>query len=77
MMASRPAYASTDVPTATLICGAWPSVYLGVWGQGFVLEINPHDPVGFKKGTISARILLSLDVATLHPAAFCKAESIT
>lgn len=77
MIASRPGYVSTDVPSATLICGAFPLVWLGIWGSGFALEINPYDPTGFKSGTISARILLSMDIAVLHPSGFCKAESIT
>ena len=76
-VASRPAYASTDVPSATLICGAFPLVWLGVWGSGFIVEINPYDTTGFKSGMIQARILVSLDVCILHPAAFCKSESIT
>ncbi|MCC7203117.1 MAG: phage major capsid protein [Nitrospirae bacterium] len=77
MVASRPAYASTDVPTATMICGAWPYIYLGIWGNGFVVEINPYDNTGFKTGMIQARLLLSMDVSVLHPAAFCVATSIT
>ena len=76
-VASRPAYVSTDVPSATLICGSWSSIWLGVWSSGFVVEINPYDSTGFKTGTIQARILVSLDVCILHPAGFCKAESIT
>jgi len=65
------------MPASTLICGAWSLMWLGIWGSGFVLEINPYDSTGFKTGTIQARILVNLDVAVLHPAAFCKAESIT
>ena len=76
-VASRPAYVSTDVPSATLICGAWPLVYLGIWGSGFVIEINPYDSTGFKTGQIQARILVSLDVCVLHAAAMCVATSIT
>ena len=76
-VASRPGYVSTDIPASTLICGAWPSIWLGIWGSGFVIEVNPYDSTGFKSGTIQARILVSMDVCILHPAAFCKAESIT
>lgn len=77
LVASRPGYVSTDVPTATMICGAWPFIYVGIWGQGFVVAINPFDPTHFKTGVIQARIIVSMDVAVLHPAAFCKSESIT
>lgn len=76
-VASRPAYASTDIPTDSLICGAWDSVYVGIWGDGFIVEVNPHDPTGFKSGQIRARILLSLDVAVRHAAAINVASSIT
>jgi|CXWL01.1.fsa_nt_gi HK97 family phage major capsid protein len=76
-VADRPAFVSTDVPTATMICGDWSLVYFGIWGQGFVLEINPYDPIGFKSGIIHGRMLLSCDVAVLHPSAFVTAQSIT
>lgn len=76
-VASRPAYVSTDVPSATLIAGDWSDVILGLWGAGFVFEVNPYDPTGFKAGTIQARVLVSLDVAIAHPSAFCVASSIT
>lgn len=76
-VASRPAFVSTDVPAATMICGAWEAAYLGIWGAGFVLEINPFDPALFKKGMIQARVLVSCDVAFLHPVAFSVATSIT
>ncbi len=76
-VADRPARVSTDVPAATMICGDWSLIYLGIWGEGFVLEVNPYDPVGFKTLTIQARMLVSCDVAVLHPPAFVVATSIT
>ena len=76
-VADRQAYVSTDVPTATMICGAWALIYLGIWGQGFVLEVNPFDPAGFKAGLVQARMLFMCDVAVLHPSAFVVASSIT
>lgn len=76
-VAGRPGYVTTDMPASTLICGAWPLIWLGIWGGGFIIEVNPYDSSGFKIGQIQARILVSLDVAVLHPAAFCKSESIT
>ncbi|NOS81308.1 MAG: phage major capsid protein [Nitrospira sp.] len=77
LVADRPAMVSTDVPTATMLCGDWSLVYLGIWGQGFVLEIIPFDPVGFKAGIIHGRMLVTCDVALLHPSAFVTAQSIT
>lgn len=76
-VASRPAYASTDVPAATMICGDWSDVLFGLWGQGFVFEVNPFDPAGFKVGIIEARVLVSCDVAIGHPTSWCVATSIT
>ncbi|HEX7044490.1 MAG TPA: phage major capsid protein [Burkholderiales bacterium] len=76
-VAGRPARVTTDLPAATLVAGAWEAIYLGIWGDGFVLEINPFDPEGFKIGRIEARVLVACDVAVLHPAAFCKSAAIT
>ena len=53
------------------------NVYLGIWGAGFVVEINPDDPTAFKQGIIQARIIVSCDVAVLQPAGFVVASSIT
>lgn len=76
-VASRPAFASTAVPSATMIAGAWPELYLGIWGDGIMVEINPYDPSGFKAGIVQARVMVSCDVAVLHPTAFCAATSVT
>ena len=76
-VADRRAYVSTDVPTATMIAGDFSLIVLGIWGQGFELQINPFDPTGFKTGTIQARMIVSCDIAVLHPTAFLVASSIT
>ncbi len=76
-VSDRQAYVSTDVPTATMLCGDFGLVYLGFWGAGLFLELNPNDPTGFKSGIIQARVLVSCDVAILHPSAFIVASSIT
>jgi HK97 family phage major capsid protein len=76
-VADRPAFVSTDVPAATMVAGDFGNIYVGIWGEAFVLEINPYDPAGFKKGTIAARIILSCDVAVLHASGFVKAGTIT
>jgi len=76
-VSGRPAAVSSDVPSGTLICGPWNVVYIGIWGRGFVLEVNPYDPTGFKAGLIQARMILSLDVAVRAPGAFVIASSVT
>jgi hypothetical protein len=76
-VADRAAYVTTDMPAATMICGDYGNVYVGIWGEAFVLEINPFDPTNFRAGVIQARVLLSCDVAVLYPAGFAVASSIT
>lgn len=74
-VASRPAHVSTDVPSATLICGAWSELILGLWGPGLEFSVNPY--AGFKEGIIGARVMVACDVGVQHAAAFCAAGSIT
>jgi HK97 family phage major capsid protein len=76
-IASRPGAVSTDVPTDTLLCGPWSLIYLGIWGQGLTLEINPFDQTGFKSGMIQARVIVACDVAVLHPSAFVSATGVS
>ena len=76
-VADRAAYVSTDVPTATMLCGDFSLIYLGMWGVGLTLEINPYEQTNFRAGIIQARVLVSCDVGVLHPASFIVASSIT
>jgi hypothetical protein len=32
------------MPAATMLCGDYGNVYVGIWGAGFVVEVNPYDP---------------------------------
>jgi HK97 family phage major capsid protein len=77
LVADRPAYISTDMPPSTMICADFSLVYLGFWGSGLYLELNPFDQSGFKAGIIQARVLTSCDTAVRHPLAFVVASSIT
>jgi HK97 family phage major capsid protein len=77
-VAGKPAHVSTQVPAATLICADWSRVLLALWGDGFELEVTPFaSAANFKAGVISARCLVSCDVAVLSPAAVSVASSIT
>ena len=76
-VASRPAFATTDLPADVLIAGAWPRIMLAIWGAGVTIEVNPFESAGFKMGRIEARALISVDVAVLQPSAFVIASSIT
>lgn len=35
LVADRPASVTTDMPTATMICGDFSLVYVGIWGAGY------------------------------------------
>lgn len=68
------AFASTQCPTASLVCGDFNQVLLGIWSDGFELHINPSD---FSRGIYAARVLVHCDVGLLNPTAFAVSQSIT
>jgi HK97 family phage major capsid protein len=77
-VADRPAFASNDCPTASMIVGPWPQVVVGQWGPpGITLEINPYEQTNFRAGILQARMVLSVDMAVIRPSAFVKSTSIT
>ncbi len=73
-VADLPAFATTSMPTATLVVGPWANVILGIWG-GLTVEVNPYE--NFPSGIVGMRLLASIDVAVTYPQAFVKASSIT
>lgn len=74
-VASRPAFATTSMPSATMLCGDFSLCFLGIWGQGFVLEADPSSD--FRAQKITFRMVLTCDLAVLLPAAFVKAAAVT
>jgi hypothetical protein len=76
-IAGCPGYATTDLPTGALICGAFPFVTLGLWGAGVIIELNPYDPTLFKTGQMQARVIVQCDVMVVHPAAFVLSASVS
>jgi HK97 family phage major capsid protein len=77
MVASRDAHVTTLLDDDALIAGAWSEAVLGLWGSGFVFELNPFDPDGFRAGITQARCIVTADVAVTTPAAFSVATAIT
>ena len=75
-VAGQPGYVTTDMPSSTLIAGAWPELLLGLWGPGIELVVNPHEPTAFTKGIVQVRCLVSCDGAVAHAAAFNAATSV-
>lgn len=77
-LVSRPAYVSTALDDAALLVADWSRVALALFGPGLELEVTPHASAAtFQAGIISARAILSCDVALLSPKAVCLAASIT
>jgi HK97 family phage major capsid protein len=76
-VAGVPGYATTDLPTGTLVCGSWPLAVLLLWGNGIELQLNPYHNTGFKSGMVQARVLITCDTMFVHPAAFSVASSVS
>lgn len=74
-VSGTPAFATTAVPSATLLTGDWSQAVLAFWGDGVNVEIDPS--TGFRSGVFGARVLAAVDVGIVHPAAFTAATSIT
>lgn len=76
-VASCPAYASTLVPSASMLCGPMNGISLGLWSD-IRVEVNPFDPTLFKRGAIAIRVLVAVDCGITVPLnAFTLASSIT
>jgi HK97 family phage major capsid protein len=76
-IASCPAYASTLVPAASMLCGPMSGISLGLWSD-IRIEVNPFDPTLFKRGAIAIRVLVAVDCGITVPLnAFTLASSIT
>ena len=74
-VAGKRAAVTTDMPSATLICGDFSQCVLGLWSDGIQVAVNPFDT--FNTGVVSMRAMVLADVAVLHAGAFCAATSIT
>jgi len=70
----RPALHSASVPTASLIAGPWPELWIGEWGA---VELSFDPFTSFTSQIISVVAMFSLDIAVRYPAAFSVASSIT
>lgn len=70
-----PAYATSAVPTGTLILGDWRQFVMAAWGDGISLAANPYH--GFTSGVTAVRATLAFDCAAIRPAAFSIASSVT
>jgi HK97 family phage major capsid protein len=77
-IAGLPAYATTAIPSATLVCARWSDVTLASWGPGFEIVITPFGASSdFQAGIYSARIMASVDVGLRHLGAVVAGSNFT
>jgi HK97 family phage major capsid protein len=74
-LAGKPAYATRAMPAATMLCGDFTNVVIGLFGPGVELMVDPY--TAFKTGVINVRAIVSCDVGVLFPPSFAKSSSIT
>lgn len=73
-MAGFSARATTAAPADSLFLGPWSEIVVALWGVPEIV-VNPGSL--FKSGKVQMRVLMQLDIACRHPAAFAVATSIT
>ena len=74
-VANWPAFATSEMPSGSLLVGDFSHVILGMWGVAPTVEINPFQD--FWKGLIAARIIVAMDVALPQAGAVVKSTSVT
>jgi len=77
-IAACPAFATTDMPAASMLSGPMTQVFFGLWGAGMQVEVNPYEPSLFKSGAVQIRVVVTCDVALVcDRSAFTTATAIT
>ncbi len=70
-----PAFASKNVPTATLLYGDWSQVLIAEWADGLTMAVDPFTK--FNTGLVGIRAIMSTDVALAHTDALAAATGVT
>ena len=77
-LSSYNAAASSGVPSATAIFGAWRFLTLCDFGGGLVVSVNPFTPASnFQQGIIGMRCFAVIDVGAVWPGAFTSVTSVS
>lgn len=71
----RPAYATTAVPAATLVCCDPSRITVAHFSGGIGVEVDPY--TDFRSGKVAFRIIVAVDFAFTPSASFAVATSIT
>jgi hypothetical protein len=76
-VAGIPAVATALCTADALVLGDWSRCFVGLWGQGITLAVNPFE--GFDRGTVALRLMLDFDVCLPAPgsAGFAAMKGIT
>ena len=73
-MAGIPAFATMGAPVASLCCGPWSSIVLGLWGD---VEVTVDPYTSWNTGVLQMRVMLHCDVAVLNRQAFVISATVT
>ena len=57
----------TGTGLATLLYGDVSSVFVGMWGQGVEVLVNPYAQDAYARGNVQVRVVCTCDVALRHP----------
>jgi hypothetical protein len=74
-VADRTATVNANCPASTLICGAFDTVYLLLWGGGIQIESNPY--ANYQASITGFRVLAAADVAVTQPGCFAVSTGLT
>lgn len=57
----------TGINLATLLYGDVSSVFIGMWGAGVEVLVNPYAQDAYARGNVQVRVICTCDVALRHP----------
>jgi len=78
LITNRDARVSTTMPSGTLVAGDWSQLVYAFYGPGFQIDVTPFgSSADFQAGIMSLRLMVSVDVVLLHPAAFVAISGIS
>ena len=57
----------TGTGLSTLLYGDLSSVFVGMWGAGVEVLVNPYAQDAYSRGNVQVRVICTCDVALRHP----------
>jgi hypothetical protein len=78
VVTDRDARVSNIVPSGTLVAGDFSQLVDCFFGPGFQIDVTPFASASdFQIGNMALRLMVSVDIALLHPTAFVVVGSVT